>query len=385
VIFGAAVALLLGAGAIWTWLVPATSELHSPMRWLASLEGARELSDGNVDARHAYLLRGLVIAGGTAAVASVLLALANTRRRVVLLLGLTVLELCLFVAWTRESSPTTASLAGREDLAQAYPRMAPNRILEAQRSNNVALGVRGYGVWGYDPVVLDRYATFVAATQGERGGARLPWGIRTTIGSSRIFGRFRSPTSMRALRFHSALAMLRLQAHWLPGEGIRLLDDPVGTFLLIRDYRVAADPEVALLATLDAGFDPRRVVILEARPDLPRVPASAPAPRDRVRVIGQSTDHYDLEVDVQTRTILVITDAYSSGWRAVPLPGSSQASYQLLPANYVLRGVPLAPGRHRLRVEYAPFAQRAGIAISAVSGVAFLAAVFVAWRRRVSR
>ena len=40
--------------------------------------------------------------------------------------------------------------------------------------------------------------------------------------------------------------------------------------------------------------------------------------------------------------VLLVTDAYAKGWRARALPGSAQATYDVLPADYTLRGIPLA-------------------------------------------
>jgi hypothetical protein len=58
-----------------------------------------------------------------------------------------------------------------------------------------------------------------------------------------------------------------------------------------------------------------------------------------------------------------------------------QSKYELLPANYILRAVPLAAGHHYLRVEYAPREFAIGTWISLVAGVLFLAAVVWCWRR----
>jgi hypothetical protein len=76
------------------------------------------------------------------------------------------------------------------------------------------------------------------------------------------------------------------------------------------------------------------------------------------------------------------TDLYAQfiAWRAVTLPGSSQKSYDLMPANYVLRAVPLAAGQHRLRVEYAPAAFTVGLWVSVVARVGFIALSVVWWR-----
>jgi hypothetical protein len=119
-------------------------------------------------------------------------------------------------------------------------------------------------------------------------------------------------------------------------------------------------------------FDPTREVILESEPE--------PKPTQSnnnggARITATTTDSLTIEAEVEQPSILLITDAYASAWRAVSLPGSEQVYYNLLPANYVLRAVPLAAGHHLLRVEYRPIAFAIGKWISLICLVAFLAAL----------
>jgi hypothetical protein len=79
---------------------------------------------------------------------------------------------------------------------------------------------------------------------------------------------------------------------------------------------------------------------------------------------------------------LLITDAFTRSWRATALDGSAQAKYQLLPANYILRGVPLIAGHHHLRVEYARDALAIGKWISILASLAFLAVLGFCWKNR---
>jgi uncharacterized membrane protein YfhO len=81
----------------------------------------------------------------------------------------------------------------------------------------------------------------------------------------------------------------------------------------------------------------------------------------------------DIEADLPQPAILLVTDAYSSGWRARPLAGGNQAHYQVLPADYVLRAIPLGRGHHHLRLEYLPSAFVAGKWISILAGLVYLA------------
>jgi uncharacterized membrane protein YfhO len=118
-------------------------------------------------------------------------------------------------------------------------------------------------------------------------------------------------------------------------------------------------------------FDPRRTVILESEPH--PLPTLNPNP-GTVRIADLSSDELAVEADVATPSILLITDPYSRDWRAVPLAGSSQQNYEILPADYILRAIPLAAGHHHLLVEYAPPSFQTGRAISLAAFVLWIGA-----------
>jgi uncharacterized membrane protein YfhO len=130
----------------------------------------------------------------------------------------------------------------------------------------------------------------------------------------------------------------------------------------------------------NSGFDPRREVILEHEPE------PKPAPNEtagNARVVDASTDQLTIEADLSQPAILLITDAWTPAWRAVSLPGSAQAQYDLQPANYALRAVPLAAGHHRLRAEYAPRAFVIGKWLSLISALCFAGAVgALVWQKQ---
>ena len=127
-----------------------------------------------------------------------------------------------------------------------------------------------------------------------------------------------------------------------------------------------------LRVLLDPAFDPRRVVLLETAPEPPPAPAGG-AP-GQVHLLASDTDHLDLEVDTPGAAVLLVTDSFARGWRAVAMGPAPQPRYEVLPANVALRAVPLAAGHHRLRLEYAPGGFRAGRVISLVALLGWLAA-----------
>jgi uncharacterized membrane protein len=72
------------------------------------------------------------------------------------------------------------------------------------------------------------------------------------------------------------------------------------------------------------------------------------------------------------------------GWRIVPLEGGASQSYEIIPANYTLRGVPLAAGHHRFRMEYRPASFVIGCGLSVAGCIAWLAIAGILLRRRAA-
>ena len=122
------------------------------------------------------------------------------------------------------------------------------------------------------------------------------------------------------------------------------------------------------------------MVLLETDPGIR--PVAAPG-TGTVNLVESSTDHLVVEAVTPTPAVLLITDAYSRGWRAAALDGSDRDTYTLMPADHCLQAVPLTAGRHRIRIEYAPKGYRVGKWVSIASLVAY-AATWAVWlyRRR---
>src|ERR1039457_3301383 len=103
-----------------------------------------------------------------------------------------------------------------------------------------------------------------------------------------------------------------------------------------------------------------------------------------VSLLESSTDYLTLEADVQSPSILLVTDTYAKGWRARPLAGTVQSLYRVLPADYCLRAIPLAVGHHHLRLEYRPAGFVIGKWVSIVSLVVFVGLLALWGRERMA-
>jgi hypothetical protein len=81
---------------------------------------------------------------------------------------------------------------------------------------------------------------------------------------------------------------------------------------------------------------------------------------------------------------MVVTDAYHPFWRAEAVVGSSQSTYDVMPADYILRAIPLERGEHRIRLEYRIPGWELAATFSVVSLIGFLGALLF-WGLRKTR
>ncbi len=105
---------------------------------------------------------------------------------------------------------------------------------------------------------------------------------------------------------------------------------------------------------------------------------SAAAPGSAV-VEHDGWNELTVRTDAPTEQLLVVADTYSPGWRAT-IDGDEAP---IVAVCGIVRGVPLPPGKHEVRLEYAPPAFRRGAAAS-IGGL-LIAAILLFPRRRRQR
>ena len=356
-----AIALFLLFGTIWAvFSQSAPAGPDSLMVWL-SWAAERPAPVGEALARWQGALWPALCSSAILAAASALLFFARKDQRVwpiMLLVIIGSVELTVFAYRNRFGTEVPLPRARIENLARAFEEAGEDRVLEIPGSNK-AIYLGGFAVWGYDPIKLDRYAQFIARTQG-----RAEFDLA-------------NEAAQAPYRYDPRLAMLRTRFYMTKDSPPVRDDAALPRFLLLTDHVITDDAASARDAVFTPDFDPRRTVVLETAPDPPPRPGPV---EGHVRLVSETTDSLDFEADLDGPAILLITDAFAEGWRARPLAGSDQASYQLLPANSVLRAIPLGAGHHRFRVEYAPPAFRAGATVSAAAWLGY--AFAWGWSRR---
>ncbi len=312
----------------------------------------------------------LFIAAGTLFLLALIVFMLRYHRVIAyLLIVLAAVELFGFARGTRSTMP----------LAVRYPDTWANaaasssgeyRVLHVDFGMaNLAMSRGLYELWGYDPGVLKRYAQFMAFTQHE-----------DVDGATQY---------LQVRNVHPFYRMLRCRFVFVPNAQNSVLEvhDSLPHLLLVQNYELLSDRDAIFRFMDRPAFDPRKTVVLET-PPVPRplpAPATAPAtPPGRAEIVRQSTDEMEIKVDLDQPAILLVTDNYSAGWRIKPISMiSPQPDYQILPANYVLRAVPLAAGKHHFLMQYLPVSFVIGKWITICSVIVYVVVGYATLRKVV--
>jgi hypothetical protein len=283
----------------------------------------------------------LIVAAVLLLVAGALIALATRPWPRYALFVMVAMELFVFAHHFRPTFDLSA-IAGptiTTFLKQSVP--GDYRTLnEAWRNGAVETG--GHDIWGYDSFKLRRYAEFIAFAQG-----------RALTYDNLMSQTLTHPGPL--------LGLVRLR-YIVEPDKVDFVTGDLPHVLLVNSYSVVQGRD-NIFATLGSQtFNPFYQVVLETNPVPAPMDAGAPG---TAQVRHEDANSLTIDANLKHNAILLITDSYSRYWKAVALPGSAQTSYQVLPADYTLRAIPLTAGVHHIRVVFEPPGMLAGALISA--------------------
>jgi uncharacterized membrane protein (GlpM family) len=142
---------------------------------------------------------------------------------------------------------------------------------------------------------------------------------------------------------------------------------------VVHQVRAATDAQAAA-ALRDEKQPFREIAFVAAPAGLPEVDACTGS---TATVATRRPRQLEIDVESCGRGILVVSDAWYPGWRA----SVDGAEAPVLRTDLLMRGVPVAAGKHRVVLSFRPASFTAGALISLLALLAVLAAVAEAWRR----
>jgi hypothetical protein len=161
------------------------------------------------------------------------------------------------------------------------------------------------------------------------------------------------------------------------GKDARIYANP---HALPRTWVVGGQQKVGgAAAALDAitapGFDPRRAAVVE-RPVSGLADAARPEAGSS-RIVDYGPERVVLSADASRRGLVVLSDVWFPGWKA-KVDGRDVPIERV---DYLLRGVAVGPGKHRIEMRYQPWSWRIGWIVSLLTVALLAAAVWKSARR----
>lgn len=154
-------------------------------------------------------------------------------------------------------------------------------------------------------------------------------------------------------------------------------DAAVPRVFLVGAQTVVAGEDAALAAVTAPEFDPRAAAVVE-RP-VPRVPDVAPAgSAGTARLRALEPERMVVATQAPRPALLVTSDVFMPGWQA-RVDGRPVALERV---DYLLRGVPIPPGRHAVELTYRPWSWTAGWIVSLLTALGLVAAALAGRLRR---
>jgi hypothetical protein len=149
---------------------------------------------------------------------------------------------------------------------------------------------------------------------------------------------------------------------------------------LVPSVVQVTQPGQALGILQNPQFDPRQFAVVEAAPPIPLLPAGAVSPENAgsVSVDRYEGEQIELSANVANNAMLVLGEKYYRGWKA----SVDGVAAQIVPANYLLRGVYLPPGAHKVKFTFDPLPFKIGKWLTLTSFAVFALALFRELRRR---
>ncbi len=146
---------------------------------------------------------------------------------------------------------------------------------------------------------------------------------------------------------------------------------------------LAVDEEDSLKRIQGVGsesFDPRRTALLEMRDDqLPSLPGGELPRNSTARITTYEQMRLVLETNATIPTVLIVSEMFYPGWGAA-IDGQPAS---IVAADFLLRGVALPAGQHRVEMRYTAPAARKGLIVSALTLCVLVSLAFYSHRSRV--
>jgi hypothetical protein len=193
----------------------------------------------------------------------------------------------------------------------------------------------------------------------------------------------RSPRALRALGLLGVTDLLQnrgdppLRGFELAysGDDARVYRNPAALprAFLVGRQQVVDGADAARDAVTAAGFSARTTAVVEH----PIAGLGGGDSAGDANITRYGEERVDVDTQATRRSLLVLTDSWFPGWKAT-VDGHDVPIERV---DYLIRGVPVPAGAHRVEFRYEPASWRVGWILSLLALIAILASALIGWRR----
>ena len=241
-----------------------------------------------------------------------------------------------------------------------------------------------YDLQGYSPVQVERYWEFLQAVNGTRldyhDAVILTSGFNSPLLSLLNPAYVIIPSEIPANR-----PDLQQVAETMPevfaNEQVRVFANTKAMPHAWIVHEAQSAPRDQVLDLLTSGtIDLRASAVIEG--DLPALVPAGGSANETVSYAAYEPDRMEMRVDAASDGLLVLSEVYNPGWTAY-VDGERA---EIVPTNYVLRGVAVPAGSHTVELRYEPDSLQIGLWISSITAIALVGvALAAAWQSIRSR
>jgi hypothetical protein len=148
--------------------------------------------------------------------------------------------------------------------------------------------------------------------------------------------------------------------------------------MLYSNWEVSTNAETTLKRITSPEFDPTKLVLVTEQIPAPSATTATNENAGTVEYASYEPNHIVLKANANAASILLLNDRYDPNWK-VTVDGKPAT---LLRANYIMRGVQLAPGAHTIDYRFAPPVNLFYVSLSAIIlGLGLLGFLAISSRR----
>jgi len=217
---------------------------------------------------------------------------------------------------------------------------------------------------GYHPYILRRYLEFVNIINKKPPSHMVSSSIHLTNYNSSLVNLLNTKYLLSAEKIESK----KFRLVW--DEDLKVYENKefLPRAFIVHRAKLIKERDKIFEELTNPQFHPWNSVILEEEPPVGMSGDFSVPEESYVEFVNYSPNNFQVKVDLAKKGFLVLSEIYYPGWKAY-VDGKEEKIYQ---ADYILRAIYLAPGKHDIRFIYDPLSLKVGTHISSITALFLL-------------